>query len=114
VFVWTRPRIAAHFLVCYVALAILRLLQRATGVPAARVRGELAAMSCSALDANWWLFDHRTDESDAILEAVGLPELRRKNMSAADVRGSSRRPGGRGYRTRNSHLHMGRFRRSDW
>ena len=87
VFVWTRPRIEAHFLVCYVALTILRLLQRATGVPAARVREELAAMSCSALDANWWLFDHRTNESDAILEAVGLPELRRKNMTTADVRG---------------------------
>ncbi|WP_248922231.1 hypothetical protein [Olsenella intestinalis] len=72
---------------CYVDLTILRLLQRATGVPAARVRKELAAMSCSALDANWWLFDHRTDESDAILEAVGPPELRRKNMTTADVRG---------------------------
>ena len=86
VFVWTTPRIEAHFLTCYVALAILRLLQRATGLPAARIREEIAAMSCSALDANWWLFDHRTDESDAILEAVGLPELRRKVMRTGEIK----------------------------
>lgn len=86
VFVWTTPRIEAHFLSCFVALVILRLLQRATGIPAARIRAEIAAMSCSALDANWWLFDHRTDESDTILEAVGIPELRRKVMRTGEVR----------------------------
>ena len=86
VFVWTTPRIEAHFLTCYVALTILRLLQRATGVPAARIREEVAAMSCSSLDANWWLFDHRTDESDAILDAVGIPEMRRKVMRTGDIR----------------------------
>ena len=82
---WTTPRIEAHFLTCYVALVIRRLLQRAAGVPAVRVREELVAMSCSALDANWWLFDHRTDESDAILDAVGIPELRRKVMRTGDI-----------------------------
>ena len=86
VFVWTTPRIEAHFLSCYVALVILRLLQRATGVPAARIREEMASMSCSALDANWWLFDHRTDESDLVLEAVGIPELRRRNMRTGEIR----------------------------
>lgn len=86
VFVWTTPRIEAHFLTCYVGLVILRLLQRATGIHASRIREEIAAMSCSALYANWWLFDHRTDESDAMLEAVGVPELRRKNMRTGEVR----------------------------
>lgn len=86
VFVWTTPRIEAHFLTCYVGLVILRLLQRATGIHASRIREEIAAMSCSALCANWWLFDHRTDESDAMLEAVGVPELRRKNMRTGEVR----------------------------
>lgn len=86
VFVWTTPRIEAHFLTCYVGLVILRLLRRATGIHASRIREEIAAMSCSALCANWWLFDHRTDESDAMLEAVGVPELRRKNMRTGEVR----------------------------
>lgn len=86
VFVWTTPRIEAHFLTCYVGLVILRLLQRANGIHASRIREEIAAMSCSALYANWWLFDHRTDESDAMLEAVGVPELRRKNMRTGEVR----------------------------
>lgn len=86
VFVWTTPRIEAHFLTCYVGLVILRLPRRATGIHASRIREEIAAMSCSALYANWWLFDHRTDESDAMLEAVGVPELRRKNMRTGEVR----------------------------
>lgn len=86
VFVWTTPRIEAHFLTCYVGLVILRLPRRATGIHASRIREEIAAMSCSALCANWWLFDHRTDESDAMLEAVGVPELRRKNMRTGEVR----------------------------
>lgn len=86
VFVWTTPRIEAHFLTCYVGLVILRLPRRATGIHASRIREGIAAMSCSALCANWWLFDHRTDESDAMLEAVGVPELRRKNMRTGEVR----------------------------
>lgn len=86
VFVWTTPRIEAHFLTCYVGLVILRPPRRATGIHASRIREEIAAMSCSALYANWWLFDHRTDESDAMLEAVGVPELRRKNMRTGEVR----------------------------
>lgn len=52
VFVWTTPRIEAHFLTCYVGLVILRLPRRATGIHASRIREEIAAMSCSALCAN--------------------------------------------------------------
>ena len=32
-------------------------------------------------DANWWAFGHRTDESDLIVEAVGLEELKLKNLT---------------------------------
>ena len=96
VFVWTTPRIEAHFLTCYVGLVILRLPRRATGIHASRIREEIAAMSCSALCANWWLFDHRTDESDAMLEAVGVPELRRKNMRTGEVRAAFAKAKGAG------------------
>ena len=30
---------------------------------------------------NWWVFDHRTDESDLIVEAVGLEDLKLKNLT---------------------------------
>lgn len=73
-------RMEAHFPARCVALAVLRLLRRATGLPASRTREEMASMSCSALDANRWLLDHRTDESDLLLGAAGLGDLRRKAM----------------------------------
>ncbi|MBQ2681751.1 MAG: IS1634 family transposase [Eggerthellaceae bacterium] len=81
VYVWTPNHIEAHFLVCYVALVILRLLQLATGLPCSRIREEIAAMSGVNFDANWWAFGHRTDESDLIAEAVGLEGLKLKNLT---------------------------------
>ena len=44
VFVWTTPRIEAHFLTCHVGLVILRLPRRATGIHASRIREGIAAM----------------------------------------------------------------------
>lgn len=81
VFVWTPEHIEAHLLVCYIALVILRLLQLATGLSCSRIRGEIAAMSGTNVDANWWAFDHRTDESDLLAETVGLEELKLKNLT---------------------------------
>ena len=81
VYVWTPDHIEAHFLVCYIALVILRLLQLATGLPCSRIREEIAAMSGTNVDANWWVFDHRTDESDLLVEAVGLEDLKLKNLT---------------------------------
>lgn len=76
VYVWTPRHIEAHLLVCYVALTILRLPQRATGLPCGRIREEIAAMSGTNVDANWWVFDHRTNESDLLVGAVGLEDLK--------------------------------------
>ena len=76
VHVWTPRHIGAHLLACYVALTILRLPQRATGLPCGRIREEIAAMSGTNVDANWWVFDHRTNESDPLVGAVGLEDLK--------------------------------------
>lgn len=76
VYVWTPRHIEAHLLVCYVALTILRLPQRATGLPCGRIREEIAAMSGTNVDANWWVFDRRTNESDLLVGAVGLEDLK--------------------------------------
>lgn len=86
VYVWTPNHIEAHFLVCYVALVILRLLQLATGLPCSRIREEIAAMNGVNLDANWWAFGHRTDASDLIAEAVGLEELKLRNLTTGKAR----------------------------
>jgi hypothetical protein len=86
VYVWTPAHIEAHFLTCYIALVILRLLQLATGLPCSRIREEIAAMNCVNVDANWWVCTHRTDDSDRLVESVGLEGLKLKNLRTADAK----------------------------
>ena len=86
VYVWTPEHIEAHFLTCYIALVILRLLQLASGLSCSRIREEIAAMSGTNVDANWWVFDHRTPASDLIVEAVGLEDLKLKNLTTDKAR----------------------------
>jgi hypothetical protein len=90
VYVWTTPHIEAHFLVCYVALVIMRLMQldveRATGTrPSAEsVASDLSSMVGHHLDSNVWLFDYRTDLTDALCDAVGI-DLSRRVMTKSQM-----------------------------
>lgn len=90
VYVWTEPHIRAHFLVCYVALAIMRLMQldveRATGErpSAAAVAEALSGMTGHNLDANVWFFDYRTDLTDALCGCVGI-DLSRQVMTKSQM-----------------------------
>lgn len=90
VYVWTEPHIRAHFLVCYVALTIMRLMQadveRATGSrPSAEAVSEaLANMTGHRLDANVYHFDYRTDLTDALCDAVGI-DLSRRAMTKSQM-----------------------------
>ncbi|MBQ4335493.1 MAG: IS1634 family transposase [Myxococcaceae bacterium] len=86
VYVRTPAHIEAHFLTCYVALVILRLLQAASGLPCSRIREEIAAMTCVNVDANWWVCGHRTDDSDRLVESVGLEELKLRNLRTSDAK----------------------------
>ena len=86
IYVWTPKHIEAHFLVCYIALVILRLLQLATGLSCSQIRNEIAAMNGINMDANWWVFGHRTDESDLIAEAIELEELKLKNLTTGKAK----------------------------
>lgn len=87
VYVRSREHIEAHFLTCYVALCVLRLLQLRTGnrYSAGAIATELAQMCGSNVDGNWWLFDHRTDASDDICASVGL-DLTKRFMQLQDIK----------------------------
>jgi transposase len=87
VFVWTPEHIVAHFLICYIALSILRLIQYDTGYTysAEAIAGEICQMCGVHLEGNWWRFYHRTDASEALCKIVGI-DLNRKNMQLVDVR----------------------------
>lgn len=83
----TREHIEAHFLTCYVALCILRLLQLRTGnkYSAAVIADELGKMCGTNVDGNWWCFDHRSDASDEICASAGI-DLSRKFMQLKDIK----------------------------
>lgn len=68
----TPEHIKAHFLTCYITLCILRILQLKANnaYSAGTVAGELAKMCGTNADANWRLFDHRSDASDAICDTL--------------------------------------------
>ena len=90
VYVWTEPHIRAHFLVCYVALTIMRLMQadveRTTGTrpSAGAVAEALSNMVGHRLDANVYHFDYRTDLTDALCDAVGI-DLSREAMTKSQM-----------------------------
>lgn len=92
----TREHIEAHFLTCYVALCVLRLLQLKTGnrYSAAVIADELKSMCGTNVDGNWWCFDHRTDASDEICASVGI-DLTRKFMQLQDIKKVLARANGR-------------------
>ena len=79
VYVSREEHIEAHFLTCYVALCILRVIQaRCGGMYSARtIAGELAAMCCTNVADNWWVFDHRSEASDSLCRMAGLDGSRR-------------------------------------
>lgn len=87
VFVWTPEHVEAHFLTCYIALVILRVLQKlCPGRPSAgAILDELRKVECSADEANWWLFDYRSDLTEQLFSLVGL-EHPLKHMQTGDIR----------------------------
>lgn len=87
VYVSRQERIEAHFLACYVALCILRVIQVLAGgrYSAATIAGELAAMCGTRLEGNWWRFDYRSDATDDLCRMAGI-DLTRQNMQLKDIK----------------------------
>jgi len=88
VFVWTPAHIHAHFLICYLALMIIRLIQYDTGFAysAEPIIEEIAKMRGVRLEDNWWRFFHRSALSDKLAATVGL-DLTRMNLRLSEVKG---------------------------
>lgn len=85
--VWTPDHIEAHFLICYVALAITRIMQLVTGYrhSARAILDDLSAVSATNANGNWWLFDHRTELTDELFALIGC-ESPTKWMRTADIK----------------------------
>lgn len=87
VYVSLEDRIDAHFLTCFIALVIMRLLQKKTGrqYSAEMIAQCLNKIACSNEQDNLYLFDYRSDISDAIGSALGI-DFTRKRLRLADIK----------------------------
>jgi transposase len=87
IFVWTKEHIKAHFLICYVALVITRLIQVDFNYlySAEKVLFELRLLQCSHLKDNVWHFDYRTETTDALCANAGIV-FNREIMTLMDIK----------------------------
>lgn len=83
----TESHIRAHFLVCYIALLAMRLMQLDTGrkYSAAQISEALAGVTGRLVDRNLYLFDYRTDLTDELAGAVGI-DLSRQVLTRGQIR----------------------------
>ena len=84
----SRPeRIEAHFLTCFLSLVIMRLLQKRTGrkYSCENIVECLNRISCSHEQGNLYLFDYRSELSDAIAESLDIP-FGKKRFSLAEIK----------------------------
>lgn len=79
--------VEAHFLVCYVALVIMRVLEHRLGKKhtVKQIRNALINYSCSHLEQNYYLFDYRDDVIQSVETAFGI-DLGKKILSLAEIK----------------------------
>jgi transposase len=74
VYVSREERIQAHFLVCFVALVIARLLQRRLGneFSVSAIAESLSNVCCTKLEENWYVADYADEVTFAVKEHLSL------------------------------------------
>lgn len=87
VYVKKDEHVEAHFLVCFVALVIMRVLEQMLNekYSVKKIRQALINYSCSYLEQNYYLFDYR-DEVIKSIESVFGFDLSKKIMSLAEIK----------------------------
>jgi transposase len=87
VYVSLKDHINAHFLTCFIALTIMRIIQKQTGklYSAEKIVECLNKISCSNEHENIYLFDYRSEVSDAIGKALGI-DFTNKRLRLGDIK----------------------------
>jgi transposase len=80
-------RINAHFLTCFIALVIVRLIQKHTEHKhsAEKLIEALNNISCSYEGGNLFLFDHRDAITDDLGKAFGI-DFTKQRLTRADIK----------------------------
>ena len=87
VYVRKDAHVEAHFLVCFTALVIMRVLEQMLDKKhtVKQIRNALISYSCSYLEQNYYLFDYRDVVIKSIESVFGF-DLSRKIMSLAEIK----------------------------
>lgn len=86
VYLSREDHIKAHFLICYIALMITRLIQLDTNhqYSATQIAQAIRNIVGHNLDKNLFYFDYRTDITDELCKAVGI-DLTRRIMTKGEI-----------------------------
>jgi transposase len=87
VYVYDHAHINAHFLTCFIALTIVRLIQKNTGKEhsAATIIKELNKIECMNETENIYLFGYRSKVTDAIGAAFGI-DFSKKRLKLSEIK----------------------------
>lgn len=87
VYVRIDEHIDAHFLTCFIALVIIRIIQKKTNreYSTTALIECLREISCSLEDVNLYIFKYRSEISDAIGEAFGI-DFTRKRLQLGEIK----------------------------
>ena len=83
----TDEHVDAHFLICFVALVIMRVLEQMLEKKhtVKQIRNSLIQYSCSYLEQNYYLFDYRDPVIKSVETVFGF-DLSKKIMSQAEIK----------------------------
>jgi len=87
VYVRTKAHINAHFLICFLALVVARIveLRLSEKYTIKKILHSLRLVSCSHMDANHYLFDYADDVTDDINDVFGL-RIGKKIMTLGEIK----------------------------
>ena len=87
VYVSREDHIRAHFLTCFIALVIIRLIRKRLNKSFStdKIIDSLKKISCSNEHENIFLFDYRTEETDAIGDALSI-DFTKKRLYLSEIK----------------------------
>jgi transposase len=87
VFLSRQEHIQAHFLICFMALVITRILETrlSNQYHISQIVESLKSTTCTHIQENHYLFDYRDDITEAVYESLGI-DLRYKFRSLGEIK----------------------------
>jgi len=87
VYLSRKDHIEAHFLICFIALVIIRILEKLLEYKfsASRLAESLSRASCCPLEENWFIFDYADEVTAEIKNTLGI-DLTHKYLRLGEIK----------------------------